>query len=157
MPAQTVTDVSTAGVVIPYATSDTRLYWIAWAGTLSSGEEVPLTNGNAAVQSSVQNATLDTHQSGQLSLVTGKSYTHTFGMAAGSVDAKATEILTAAGSSTNAAHEKDGKYTVILADGSAQRGLNTIGDANPNGETSAVFNYTVAASVLTYTHALATA
>lgn len=158
MPAQVVADVSTAGIALATSSGGARLYLCPFADTLASpGDEVPLSNGNIAMQVQANQQSLATHNGGTLQLAGTPTRSLNFGSAAGSVDAKQTELLTAANSSTDTANEKKMKCNVILADGAKQAGIVFMGGVTPNGEVDGIMNYEYQSNPITYTFAAATA
>lgn len=157
MPAQTVADVTTTGIALATAAGGARLYMCPFADTLALADEVPLTNGNVAVQVQTNTQSLATHNGGTLQLASAPQYTHNFGSAAGSSDAKQTELLAAANSGVDTANEKKMKFNVILADGAKQAGVDFMGGVNPNGEVEGVFNYEFSANPILYEFSPATA
>jgi len=156
MPAQTVSDVSTAGLALATAAGGARLYMTTFGSTLTTGDEVSLSNGNIAVQVAANTQSLATHNGGTLTLAGAPSYTLNFGSAAGSSDSKQTELLTAANSTIDTANEKKMKFNVILADGAKQAGIDFMGGVTPNGEAEGIFNYDFTTNPISYTFAAAT-
>ena len=157
MPAQTVSDVTTTGIALATAAGGARLYMEPFAGTLADTEEVPLTTGNIAVQVQTNTQSQATHNGGTLQLPSAPSYTLNFGSAAGSANAKLTELLTAANSSVDTSNEKKLKFATILADGAKQDGVTFMGGVSPNGETEGVFGYEFSSNPILYAFAAATA
>jgi hypothetical protein len=156
MPAQIVSDVSTAGVALGTSSGGARLYLQTFAGTLTSGDEVPLSNGNVAVQVTANLQSLATHNGGTLQLAGSPTRSLNFGSAAGSADAKQTDLLAAANSEVDTANEKKMKFNVILADGAKQSGVTFMGGTTPNGEVEGIMNYDFTSNPLTYTFDAAT-
>lgn len=156
MPAQVVADVSTAGVALATSSGGARLYLCPFADTLAVADEVPLSNGNVAMQVQANQQSLATHNGGTLQLAGQPTRSLNFGSAAGSADAKQTELLTAANSETDTANEKKMKCNVILADGAKQEGIVFMGGVTPNGEVDGIMNYEYQSNPITYAFAAAT-
>lgn len=156
MPAQTVGDVNTAGVALGTSSGGARLYMTTFVATLGGGDEVPLSNGNVAVQVTANLQSLATHNGGTLQLAGAPTRSLNFGSAAGSSDAKQTDLLTSANSEVDTANEKKMKFNVILADGAKQEGVTFMGGVTPNGEVEGIMNYDYTSNPLTYDFLAAT-
>jgi hypothetical protein len=131
MPFNTVADVNTAGVTIPYNQGDGRVYACPFADTLVAGDELPLTTGDIGMRITRAINKVMSHNGGAIPFLAKAEYDQSVSLLAGGDNSKVRELLPMAHASANgASNAKTAKVNTILADGSAYRNLAFVASAN---------------------------
>lgn len=117
----------------PTAGSAARVYmapYLDGAGTLTAGDEVPLTGDNHGISSSGSMAEFNTNNGGRLVVKTRNDKSFTIATAASGDDSKIAQLIAA----SNATGDSANMYFAILnPDGSYDYGVCVLGDRNEEG------------------------
>jgi hypothetical protein len=117
----------------PTAGSGARIYMAPYndgAGTLTSGDEIPLTGDNHGISSSGSMAEFNTNNGGRLVVKTRNDKSFTVATAARADDTKVQELIAAANGTGDAAFMY---FAILNPDGTYDHGVCVVGDRSEEG------------------------